>query len=86
LRTLQNFLFQESVVTFLYRAPGQDVHGFANQLGHFRFHAHMIYQTLVGIVSKSNQQIDITIRSEISAQHGAKERQLGDLPLPAELF
>ncbi len=56
----------------------------ADYLGQLILHGDQIPQAPRGIIVERDHHVDVTVRTEVVAQYGAKEQELSNSPLPTE--
>ena len=76
----ENSLTANPVTAAFNCPPTGEVYLPTKQRGQLLLHGDVVEQTPFSPWRKSHEHVHITLRSEVVAQHGAKERQLYDLP------
>jgi len=84
LRCFQYFITSQPILTMFQSAHGNQVDLALENGLQFLLHFHMIKQSPVSRIVRSNQNIYITVRLEIISQDGAKQGQLTYMPAMAK--
>src|SRR5947209_6220530 len=74
----------EGILAALQRAAADAVDLTAEETLQLALHLHVIEGPPLGVRREGHQQVDVARRTRLAARHRAEERQLADLPAPAE--